>query len=90
MTPVRMLLATALVPTLGGCLIGTPAADRTVQIRQLQSTGTYAGQFKIDVSQLPPDAVEARVEHSRTGPKTFLKVKQRYPVRVVLVPVTQP
>jgi hypothetical protein len=86
MTPVRVLLAAALAPTLSGCLIGTPAADRTVQIRQLQSTGTYAGQFEIDVSQLPPDAVEAHVEHSRTGPRTVLKVRQRYPVKVVTTP----
>ena len=82
--------AMTLLLNISGCFIGTPAADRTLEIRQTQSTDNYTGEFKIDASQLPPDAIESRVEDGRTGPKTFLKVKQGYPVKVLLVPATQP
>jgi hypothetical protein len=85
----RFCAMTALL-SMSGCFIGTPALDRTLEIRQLQTTDNYSGEFRIDASQLPPDAVESRVEHGRSGPKSFLTVKQGYPVKVLLVPATQP
>jgi hypothetical protein len=73
-----------------GCL-GDRAADRTLTIYQLQSTETYTGQFQIDTSQLPPGAVEMRVDDDSEGvPVTSLTIDQQYPIRVVLVPATQP
>ena len=45
--------------TVSGC---SKAADRTLTIFQFQSTETYAGQFRIDTSGLPPDAIEAKTE----------------------------
>ena len=84
--PIR--LATVLVAlSMGGCF-GDRAADRTLTIYQVQSTDTYAGEFKIDVSQLPPAAIETRVDSGGQGvPVTSLTIDQRYPIRVVLVPV---
>jgi hypothetical protein len=73
----------------GGCL-GDRAADRTLTIYQMQSTNTYHGQFQIDVSQLPPDAIKTRVDTDTQGvPVTSLTIDQRYPIRVVLVPATE-
>lgn len=84
------LAAAATVFLLGGCL-GDRAADRTLTIYQLQATDTYGGQFQIDVSQLPPDAVESRVDENGQGvPVTTLTIDQRYPIRIVLVPAANP
>jgi hypothetical protein len=77
----------AVVLSAGGCL-GDRAADRTLTIHQMQSTGAYTGQFQIDTSQLPADAIAKRVDSGGEGvPVTSLTIDQRYPVRVVLVPV---
>jgi hypothetical protein len=63
--------------------------DRTLTIYQMQSTGTYIGQFQIDASQLPPGAIKTRVDSgSQQVPVTSLTIDQRYPIRVVLVPAT--
>ncbi len=73
---------------MGGC---SRAASRTLEIHQIQSTGTYNGQFQIDVSQLPEDAVKSRVDSGGEGsPLTRLTIDQKYPIRVVLVPAKQP
>jgi hypothetical protein len=77
----------AIALSMGGCF-GDRAADRTLTIYQLQSTETYVGQFQIDTSQLPPGAVKTRIDSAgQGGPLTSLTIDQRYPVRVVLVPV---
>ena len=83
-------LATAVLAlSMGGCL-GDRAADRTLTIYQMQATGTYTGQFQIDVSQLPADAIKTRVDSGGPGvPVTTLTIDQRCPIRVVLVPVTE-
>ena len=90
MTRTAIWLATVAVALLvGGCL-GDRAADRTLTIYQMQSTGTYTGQFQIDMSQLPPGAVKTRVDSGGQGfPVTTLTIDQRYAVKVVLVPVKQ-
>jgi hypothetical protein len=56
----------------------------------MQSIDNYIGEFQIDTSQLPPDAIESRVVGGRTEPKTIIEVKQGYPLKVILVPATQP
>jgi hypothetical protein len=76
---------------IGGCNWGTRAADRTVQIYQFQSVDTYPGPFVIDTSRLPPDAIETRIDTGVSGaPVTQMTINMKYPVRIVLVPVTQP
>jgi len=73
-----------------GCF-GDRAADRALTIYQIQSTETYSGQFQIDTSQLPPDAIKTRVASGSQGaPVSSLTIDQRYPIRVVLVPAKQP
>jgi hypothetical protein len=70
-----------------GC-IGDRAAERTITIHQLQSTGSYPGQFQIDTSQLPSDALRQRENRGSDGaPVSTLEIDERYPIRVVLVPV---
>lgn len=83
------LIASGLLST--GCIPIDRAAMRTLEINQGQRLDTYNGAFKIDVSRLPPDAIEARVDRlGRDGPVTSLRVKSKYPVTVVLVPATRP
>jgi hypothetical protein len=82
-------LSVALVAvTLGGCLRDR-AADRTLTIHQMQTTDTYIGQFQIDASRLPADAIKSRVDSGGQGvPVSRLSIDQRYPIRIVLVPAT--
>jgi hypothetical protein len=83
-------VAACVVPVIAvvGCW-GDAAADRSLKIYQLQSTETYGGQFQIDTSQLPPDAIVKRNDSGGVGrPVTSLTIDQKYPIRVVLVPVT--
>ncbi|MCC6126258.1 MAG: hypothetical protein IT426_14970 [Pirellulales bacterium] len=82
-------LAAVIALSLGGCL-GDRAADRTLEIHQIQSTSTYDGPFEIDVSQLPPGAVKTKVNSGGAGtPVTSLTIDQECSFRVVLVPITQ-
>lgn len=91
MTHTAMCLAAVVIALSASGCIGDRAADRTLTIYQMQSTGTYTGQFQIDTSQLPADAVETRVEDSRQGtPVTRLIIDDWYPIRVVLVPAKKP
>jgi hypothetical protein len=85
------LVATAAVAlSLSGCL-GNRAADRTLEIHQIQSFDTYTGQFQIDTSQLPLEAVKTEVKNDSQGtPVTLLTIDQKYPIRVVFVPATKP
>ena len=84
-----LLLVTAAVAySMGAC---SRAADRTLEIHQVQRFDTYTGQFQIDASQLPPDAIEKRVDSGNEGaPVTSLTIGSMYAVRVMLVPVSQP
>lgn len=74
---------------LGGCR-GDRAADRTLEIHQLQTIDGYSGQFKIDTSQLPPGAIKSREDSGGQGmPVTKLTINQDCPIRIVLVPDTE-
>ncbi len=77
--------------TATGCLFDDTAANRTLQVSQLQSTGRL-GAFAVDTSRLPPGVVVERNDGTdRHGcPVTSLKLDTGYPVRIVLVPATQP
>jgi hypothetical protein len=73
--------STALL-TVSGC---SEAARRTLTIFQFQSTKTYNGQFRIDTSELPPDAIDKRTDVGKTGaPETRLELNQDYEFEVVL------
>jgi hypothetical protein len=78
--------------SLSGCL-GTGAAERRVEILQLQ-TLTHSGPFQIDVSALPSDAIKSNVVQHRNGkkglPVTSIEIDQNYPVKVIIVPATSP
>ena len=84
-----LLLVTAAVAfSLGSC---SRAADRTLTIHQFASTDTYTGQFQMDTSQLPADAIKERTDTGPAGaPVTTLTLNQKYAVRVLIVPVVQP
>jgi hypothetical protein len=92
MTSILARLAGAMaVLSMGGCFFGDRAADRTLEIYQVQDRTSYTGQFQIDASRLPPGAIESRVDSGDQGdPVTSLTIACRYPVRVLLVPATQP
>jgi hypothetical protein len=68
-----------------GC---SKAADRTLTLTQFQSTSTAGGQFRIDTTALPADAIEKRTDTGGPGsPKTVIQLKIDYAVEVVLRPV---
>lgn len=70
--------------TMSGC---SEAADRTLTIFQFQSTETYGGQFRIDASALPPDAIEARTNTGEPGhPVTRITLNMDYEIEVILRP----
>jgi len=74
-----------------GCIHGDRAADRILTIYQMQDMRTDTGSFQIDASRLPPDAIESRVDRGSNGdPVTSITLKQDYPVKIMLVPATQP
>jgi hypothetical protein len=86
----RVAVSTAclllIAATVLGCL-GDRAADRTLTIHQLQSTDLPIGQFQIDTSQLPSEAIKSRSDRGSEGaPVTSLEIDQKYRVRIVLVP----
>ncbi len=74
-----------------GCLSTTAvsgcskAADRTLMIYQLQSMETYGGQFTIDTSGLPSNAIESIVETDSLGdPVKRITLKMDYEFEIVL------
>jgi len=70
--------------TMSGC---TEAADRTLTIFQFQSRETYAGAFRIDTSELPADAIKARVQTGKSGrPVTRITLNMDYAIEVALRP----
>jgi hypothetical protein len=74
-----------------GCFLGDRAADRTVELRQVQGSSSYMGPFLVDASRLPADAVQRvdGVDHWG-NPVTSLTISEKYPVQIVLMPATQP
>ena len=88
--PTRLLPACAACLFLSGCVLGTPVAKRGVEIRQDRYTGT-TGPFELDDSALPAGAVEVRKStRDRHGEIQRLDISGRYPVRILVVPATQP
>jgi hypothetical protein len=71
-----------------GCFLGDRASTRTIEITQFQSTAL--GPFELDTSQLPLGAVTLHQEDNMGGPVTKVTVDIHHPVRIVLVPATQP
>lgn len=68
--------------TTSGC---SKAADRTLTIYQIQSSNTYNGQFRLDTSQLPPDAIVETVDTGGPGePSRRIILKMDYGIEVVL------
>ena len=65
-----------------GC---SKAADRTLTIYQLQSTETYDGQFQLDTSGLPSDAIETTVDTGGPGaPVKRITLNMDYEFDIVL------
>ena len=87
----RRTAITILVLCTTGCLFDDREADRTFQISQAQSTGRV-GAFAVDTSRLPPGVVAERTDSTNRygSPVTSLKLETGFPVRIVLVPATQP
>lgn len=79
----------AALPTVSGC---SKPADRTLRIRQHQSTKTYVGAFRIDTSQLAPNAITSKSETGEPGaPVTEIELAWDHEIEVVLRPlVTAP
>jgi len=79
----------AALPTVSGC---SKPADRTLRIRQFQSTKTYVGAFRIDTSQLDPTAITSKSETGGPGdPVTEIELAWDHEIEVVLRPlVTTP
>lgn len=68
--------------TVSGC---SKAADRTLSIYQFQSTKTYDGQFKLDTSELPTDAIDSTVGAGGPGdPVKRITLNMDYEFEVVL------
>ncbi len=68
--------------TVSGC---SKAADRTLTLFQFQSTKTYKGPFRIDTSELPPNAIKSQTETGGPGkPETRLTLNMDYEFEIVL------
>jgi len=78
-----------------GCLVTSAvfsgcseAAYRTLTIHQLQSTDTYDGEFLVDTSELPDNAIEYESDNQNAGkpekPSTRIHLNAKYEVEVVL------
>ena len=71
--------------TFSGC---SEPADRTLTIHQLQSTDTYNGEFLVDTSELPEDAIESKSDDKILGksgkPSTQINLTAKYEIQVVL------
>jgi len=87
----QRVLALILISFVLGCLATTTvsgcskAADRTLTIYQLQSTKTYGGQFTIDTSGLPSNAIESSVETDSSGaPVKRITLNMDYEFEIVL------
>jgi len=73
---------TAALITVSGC---SEAASRTLTLFQFQSAKTYTGPFRIDVSELPREAIQSRTETGGSGkPETRLTLNMDYEFEIVL------
>ncbi|WP_165233078.1 hypothetical protein [Aquisphaera insulae] len=78
---------------LSGCGCGDQAANRQLQLTE--TIGYNPGQWgpiEVDLSQLPSDAVESRVEKKDScgSPITELRIFTKQPVKIVIVPIDRP
>ena len=68
--------------TVSGC---SQAATRTLILFQFQSTKTHIGPFRIDTSEIPPNAIESKTETAGPGkPETRLTLNSNYEIEIVL------
>ena len=68
--------------TVSGC---TEPATRTFTLFQFQSTKTNIGPFRIDVSEIPTNAIESRTETGGPGKlETRLALNSNYEFEIVL------
>jgi len=68
--------------SVSGC---SKAADRTLTIYQFMSTETYDGQFQLDTSELPSDAIESTVDTGSPGdPVKRITLNMDYEIEIVL------
>lgn len=79
---ISFFLSCLVASTLSGC---SKAADRTLTIYQFQSMETYNGQFKIDTSGLPADAIKSTVDTGGPGdPFKRITLNMDYKFEIVL------
>lgn len=79
---ISFVLGCLAASTVSGC---SKAADRTLTIYQFQSTETYDGQFKIDASGLPADAIKSTVDTGGPGdPSKRITLNMDYKFEIVL------
>lgn len=73
-----------------GCGCGDLATMQQVRITAI--AGTSSAPMVIDVSQLPPGAIDRRAERTDScgNPITELTITQSFPIKVVLVPLMTP
>ena len=79
---IAFVLGCITASTVTGC---SKAADRTLTIYQFQSTKTYAGQFKLNTSELPADAIESTADTGGPGdPVKRITLNMDYGFEIVL------
>lgn len=79
---ISFVLGCLVASTVSGC---SKAADRTLTIYQFQSTKTYGGQFKLNTSELPADAIESTVDTGGPGdPVKRITLNMDYGFEIVL------
>jgi len=79
------VLMLALMPLASGCFPGDRAADRSLSVHQYMQSGNV-GPFIVDTSAMPVDAV--RTTHD--GSDISLEIQGKYPVKIMIVPASQP
>lgn len=86
---------TALTLGICGCGCGDRAASRQLTIVEVGgvSSGEW-GPMVVDTSQLPPGSVRSRSENDKSSgcysPKSILQIFPNCPIKVLIVPATQP
>ena len=72
----------AVLTTVSGC---SEPATRTLTLFQYQSTKTSIGAFRIDTSEIPPEAIESSMETGVPGkPETRLTLNSDYEFEIVV------
>lgn len=86
---------TMVIAFAAGCLVTSAIfsgcsgpADRTLSLHQSQSSQTYLGKFRVDTSELPPDAIESTSEEliaeNPGRPLTRIHLNRGYEIEIVL------